>query len=405
MPVPCASKRPPETATFKTPALPLELTDQIIDFVAGLKVKKLRANLAACSLVCHAWTRRSRHHFFQNCRLLIHRNNTILFGKLLCSPFCTIVPHVQALTMRNNGESLFHQIRDALGLLTNLKSLRLCGWNWDAYGAPPAREFLTSLRHVMELEIDSPNLGDFDNALQIFCALPSLAHLSIRGLKKPKMMSGWRTTPPTSFLPRIPLLATPPQLSSLLLDAPALIPILHWLNGMRPCRLTTLELRLPPLNADDLGPLKRFVSSLSTSLEHFSLSSSATTLTQAHFEETFEFGTFRRLQTCRFGKILPEFLYGSFERAISSIIRSAKSASLQNITFDLDISRVHLFPRIHWDSLDEFLAEQAGLKSVGFVSAKPVDEDLYPNCIREIRYGFPRLDSMGILDIQLKVKR
>ncbi|KAJ7693399.1 hypothetical protein B0H17DRAFT_1199911 [Mycena rosella] len=143
-----------DAAVSQTPTLPLEITDQIIDFVAGLKVKKLRANLAACSLVCHAWMRRSRHHFFQDCRLLIHLNNTILFGELLRSSFCTILPHVHALAMRNNGESMFHEIRDALKLLTNLKSLRLGGSNWDAHGAPPPREFMTSLsRSVVELEM------------------------------------------------------------------------------------------------------------------------------------------------------------------------------------------------------------------------------------------------------------
>ncbi|KAJ6521971.1 hypothetical protein DFH09DRAFT_1424387 [Mycena vulgaris] len=408
MPVACAKPLLSfEIVPFQTPALPLELTDQIIDFVAGLKVKKLRANLATCSLVCRAWTRRSRHHFFQNCRLLVHLDNTLLFGKLLRSPSCTIIPYVQTLTMRNNGETFFHQIRDALSLLTNLKSLRLCGWNWDAYGAPPPREFMAGLGSVVELEIDCPNLGDFDHALQMFCALSSLTHLSIRRLKKPKMMCGWRSSPPTFFIPCTPLLATPPQLSSLLIDAPALISILHWLNGAPPCRLTTLEICLPPIDVDDFGPLQQFMQSLSTSLENICLGSSASTLNQAHLERTFQLSAFKNLQTCRFSKLLSERTPLPLDRAISSIVRSITSSSLQNVAFDLDGSRVAGFAFVNWGVLDQFLAEKSRLKSVDFASAKPVrtrsaDEDLYTNCARDIRLAFPRLDSMGLLDVQLR---
>ncbi|KAJ7693400.1 hypothetical protein B0H17DRAFT_1199912 [Mycena rosella] len=114
------------------------------------------------------------------------------------------------------------------------------------------------------------------------------------------MLAGWRRTPPTSFVPRAPHLVIAPQLSSLLIDTPALIPILHWLNGVRSCRITTLELCLPALDPDDLGPLKQFMSGLGTSLEHFSLSSSDATLTKADLQATFDLGTFHRLQTCRF---------------------------------------------------------------------------------------------------------
>ncbi|KAJ7141372.1 hypothetical protein C8R44DRAFT_245368 [Mycena epipterygia] len=409
MPVACARwPSSPRTLVFKPPHLPLELTDQIIDVVAGLKVKKLRANLAACSPVCRTWMRRSRYHFFQSCRLLVHRENTLLFGELLRSPSCTILPFIETLTMRNNGESFFHQIQDALSLLMNLKSLRLCGWNWDAYDAPPARELLMSLGSVVDLEIDCPNLGEFDDALQLFCSLPSLNRLSIRKLKRPNMFCSWRSTPPTSFAPRVPLeLVTPPHLSSLLLDTPALVPIIHWLNGVGSCRLTMLELCLPLMDPDDLGPLKQFIQSLSACLEHFSLRALSSKLFQAHLEDTFEFSAFKELQTCRFSNLFPGYLPSALEHSLSSIVRSITSSSLQNITFDLDgpFSDPFIDAFTRWDALDRFLAERSHLKSVGFActpTAKSVGDDLYTKCVRDIQHAFPRISSMGLLDIHVE---
>ncbi|KAF7357749.1 hypothetical protein MVEN_00820800 [Mycena venus] len=394
-----------DSAIFRKNTLPLELSDQIIDFVAGLKVKKLRAHLATCSLVCRAWTSRSRYHFFQNCRLLVHLNNTLLFGQLLRSPLCTILLHLETLTLRNNGESSFHRIQDDLKLLTNLKSLRLCGWNWNAHGSPPPREFLSTFTNVVDLEIDCKELGDFDHMVQTFCAIPSTTRLAIRTVRKPKMFCGYRCTPPRPFVPRDPLLATPPQLLSLLLDTPAIIPIVHWLNGAGSHCITTLEISLPLLGAEDLPPLQQFIRGLNASLEHFTLDAyhKDSELSQGDFERTFEFSTFQRLRTCRFNKLFPALSMYSQTRpldsAIPSIVRSIASP-LQTLTFEIEG-----LPCRPWDTLDSFLSQQPGLKSVIFeftVNNKRNGCDLL--AARDIEKAFPRIGSMGILDIRLDRK-
>ncbi|KAJ6594308.1 hypothetical protein B0H19DRAFT_1094971 [Mycena capillaripes] len=375
----------PDTSVLDSPSLPLEITEQIIDFVAGLKLKKLRATLAACSLVCRAWNHRSRHHFFQSCRLLVHLNNTLLFGELLRSPSCTILPHLETLTLRNNGESYFHEIQDALKLLANLKSLRLCGMNWDAHGSPPPREFLSSLTNVTDLEIDCKALGDFDYMVETFCAIPSVTRLAIRRVRKPKMFHSWRCTPPAAFVPRAPLLAIPPQLSSLLLDTPAIVPIVHWLNGTGLQCLTTLEISLPPIeDAEHLLPLQLFVQSLNVSLEHFTLSASSDKdceLSQGDFQRTFEFSAFKNLRTCHFKNLFPECDYtlGPLNGAIPSIPSGA----------------YRFFRVFPWDRLDQCLSEKHRLQSV------ILEGPHYRLDTQAIRKAFSRVGSMGVLELRL----
>ncbi|KAJ7472698.1 hypothetical protein FB451DRAFT_1250406 [Mycena latifolia] len=176
--------RPFRPATV-IPSLPLEITDHIIDLVASQRVKKLRGNLATCSLVCRAWTARSRLHFFSDCRLLLHYRNTAAFGKLLRSPYCTILPHVRLLTMENDGACIFDSIKEELKLLVRIESLKLSGSSWAVHGTAPRRGFMASLATVVELDIACGNLGDFDHTLLVICAFPALRRLSLSHIPMP----------------------------------------------------------------------------------------------------------------------------------------------------------------------------------------------------------------------------
>ncbi|KAJ6489553.1 hypothetical protein C8R47DRAFT_1124716 [Mycena vitilis] len=408
MPVPLL---PPFSILSEPLDLPQELTDRIIDFVAGLRVKKLRANLAACSLVCRAWLCCSRYHFFQNCRLLVHLNNTLPFGKLLRSPTCTILPHLETLTLRNNGESVFHEIRDALKLLTNLKSLRLCGHNWAAHGAPPPREFLSGLSSVIELEIDCKMLGHFDHIVQTFCAIPSVTRLVVRRLGLPPLRSALATP-----LPCPTTLTNLPQLSSLLLDTPASMPIVHWLHRAGLHHLTALELSLPFIKeGHDRLPLQHYFQSLSLSLEHFTLSAShihnddGAPLIQDDFERVFEFGAFKNLHTCRFTNLFRDFYPSPLERAIPSIVCSIASP-LQTLTFETESNAISSFSRMSWDALDQFLSEQENLRAVVFEIAPNSDSSTKYSYTRkaildvDIEQAFLRVKSKGILHIYIRTR-
>ncbi|KAJ7680724.1 hypothetical protein DFH06DRAFT_1405370 [Mycena polygramma] len=401
MPVPLL----PPLSTLSEPLdIPQELTDRIIDFVAGLRVKKLRANLAACSLVCRAWLCRSRYHFFQNCRLLVHLNNTLPFGKLLRSPTCTILPQLETLTLRNNGESFFHEIQDALKLLTNLKSLRLYGHNWAAHGAPPPCEFLSSLSSVIELEIDCKMLGHFDHMVQTFCAIPSVTRLVVRRLRQPPLRSAFATPFPCPTT-----LTNLPQLSSLLLDTPAIIPIVHWLHKAGLHHLTTLELSLPLFEeGKDRLPLLHYFQSLSVSLEHFTLGASHNDAGAPlnDLERVFEFSTFKNLRTCRFTNLFPDFYSCPLECAIPSIVCSIASP-LQNLTFETESNAIGSFSCISWDALDQFLSEQQDLRAVVFEGSSNSDSSTKYYTRKavlnvDIEQAFPRVKSKGILDIRTR---
>ncbi|KAJ6617670.1 hypothetical protein B0H10DRAFT_2218397 [Mycena sp. CBHHK59/15] len=407
-----------EPLIFNMPALPLELTDCIIDFVAILKVKRLRANLAACSLVCRTWTRRSRHHFFKACRLLVSQRNLLAFDALLRSPLCTILPHVRQLTLENNGGCRFDPLGDALKLLPNMESLRLAGSEWGSHGAPPRRGFMTSLAGVVELEVNCADVGEFDHALQVFCAFPSLRSLAIRGLTVTKD-ARWHTSPPPPFVPVHyvpPANVTLPQsLSSLLIDARALIPIVHWLNWAGACHIRSLELVLPPIEPQNLTPLTQYVQSLSGSLEHLTLCSSLSTLLEpAHLEHTFDLRAFTHLQTLRFNGLFPIGHLCPFERALPAIVTSVPPHTLQRITFGLDGVRADALPQLDWRAVDAALVDVPAVRFRGRTVPRPppartedevYDEletpELHAMCVRDIHAALPRAVARGALDVAI----
>ncbi|KAJ7481386.1 hypothetical protein B0H11DRAFT_2023665 [Mycena galericulata] len=348
----------PGPLIFNPPPLPLELTDLIIDYLAATKMKRLRANLAACALVCRAWTPRSRSHFFRNCRLLLAKHNTIEFGILIRSPICTIRPFVHQLTMRNHGEFFFDDISDALKLLAKVESLRLAGSSWEAHGAAPRLGFMQSLPNVVDLEVDCPDLGDFDHALGIFCAFPALERLTVNDLKSPKRRL-WRAHPPMPYF--TPSRVTPPlHLTSLNIDCPANIHIFHWLNMRGDTHLTSLHLRLPSFEVEDLGPLHQFLHSQSASLERFSLFASFPLLEQADIERTFDFREFSRLKIVRIGPLFGAILASPMQEALPAIIRTLTSPFLNRLTLELDAARLYVLaiPQVDWAPADNFLADK-----------------------------------------------
>lgn len=154
---------------------------------------------------------RSRFHFFEDCRMLLLSKNAPAFAELLRSPFCTILPHVRQLTIVNHCKGwsrdalAFDNIKEALRLLVGLESLRLGGSSWVMHGAAPRRGFMSALGSVVELEIDCGDLGDFDHALLIICAFPSLQRLYIHQFSLSGIV---QTRPQSLYSPCAPY--TPP---------------------------------------------------------------------------------------------------------------------------------------------------------------------------------------------------
>ncbi|KAJ7683659.1 hypothetical protein B0H17DRAFT_1137586 [Mycena rosella] len=393
------------------PSLPLEITDLIIDAVASQRAKNVRSNLAACSLVCRAWTRRSRSHFFKDCRLLLHYYNTARFGELLRSPHCTILPHVRRLTMESSGACIFDNIKEELKFLVRVESLKLSGSSWAAHGAPPRKGFMASLATVVELDIDCADLGDFDHAQLIICAFPALRRLSLPHIPMPYRVYGENSTLFEPYPPYTPPawmrsredLVRPAPLMSLTIAAPAMIPILHWLNWTGSCRLTRLELALPSkTGSHNTPPLVEFMYNARDSLEHLKLCSAA-----AHLDnigEVFDLADFQNLRTLHFDHLLQQGNLGSLEGALVSIVRSITSPVLESVCFACDDHK--LFNRIAWGELDDFFSgsefPRLKLVRVSREWAHTAVEDA--NFTSEVKQLFPRVDARGLLQIQLPAR-
>ncbi|KAJ7488554.1 hypothetical protein B0H11DRAFT_2406632 [Mycena galericulata] len=323
MPPDSTEGREPGPSIFNPPTLPLELTDLIIDYLAATKVKRLRANLAACALVCRAWAPRIRdpHSFL------------VLYNSAFRPPIDDAEP----------WRILFDDISDALKLLTKVESLRLAGSSWEAHGVAPRLGFMQSLPNVFDLEVDCPDLGDFDHALEIFCVFPALECLTVTDLKSPTRRL-WRAHPPMPYF--TPSRVTPPlHLTSLNIDCPANIHIFRWLNIRGDTHLTSLQLRLPSQRA---------------SLEGFSLFTSLPLLQQADIERTFDFRAFSRLKNVRIGPLFGAIFASPIQEALPAIIRTLTSPLLTRLTLELDAARLYLLaiPQVDWALADNFLADK-----------------------------------------------
>ncbi|KAJ6544973.1 hypothetical protein DFH09DRAFT_1172382 [Mycena vulgaris] len=394
------------------PSLPLEITDYIIDIVASQRVKNLRGNLAVCSLVCREWTHRSRSHFFSDCRLLLHYRNTLAFGELLRSPHCTILPHVRLLTMENKGYCMFDRIQKDLKLLAQVESLKLTGSSWAVHGVAPRRGFMASLATVVELDVSCANLGDFDHTLLVICAFPALRRLSLPYIPIPPRVYGENDalfepyppyTPPTWIRPN-EYLVHPPPLSSLSIAAPAIIPILHWLNWGGSCRLTRLELELPPtMKPRNTPPLVQFLHHACDSLEHLKLSSATADL--VGIAEIFDLSKFVHLRTLHFNHLFQQGELGSsLEDSLVSIVRSVKSPALESVCFVFDNHK--LFSRVSWEALDEYFSESEfpELRLVRFTREwvdSAVENAYFASDVRKV---FPRIDALHLLEIPCPIR-
>ncbi|KAJ6523989.1 hypothetical protein B0H19DRAFT_1244052 [Mycena capillaripes] len=419
-----ASLPDPAAVIFNSPPFPPELTDIIIDLVAVQKAKRVRANLAACSLVCHVWLNRSRRHFFDNCRLLLARHNMDGFATLIRSPLCTIRPYVHQLSLRNSGYDRFDNISDALAQLTRVVSLRLIGSDWEAHGAPPRLGFMQSLPNVVDLEVDCAEVGDLDHALQIFCAFPALSSLSIKSLAVKEERLWSVPYAPASYL--LPSYVTPPpHLSSLRIEAPAVIHILHWMNWGGSSRITTFYLRLTACGHEDAMPLRQFLQSQSVSLEDCTLIYTFPRLNQEELKQTFDFRAFTRLKHLHLGPLFGLLdRDGPYHLTIPWIIHTLTSPVLARLTLELDGERFDMLPDLPsvWTPVDTFLSDKVKIApgtscpsfSLRFVAPVPPSPrgvkspittiptlPRYARAVGVLTTTFPRLQGLGALDFQL----
>ncbi|KAJ6561765.1 hypothetical protein B0H19DRAFT_1259413 [Mycena capillaripes] len=150
--------------------------------------------------------------------------------------------------MVDNGDCHveFDAIKEELGLLIILESGKFFGTCWAVHGAAPRLGFISSLVNVVELEIDCFDVGEFDHALLIICAFPSLRRLCL-----PTFSITIKLTFQILFSPCRPFTLTtsvlPPPLSCLVLGhipVPTFISLLHWLSSEESQHVTRLELTL-----------------------------------------------------------------------------------------------------------------------------------------------------------------
>ncbi|KAJ7025758.1 hypothetical protein C8F04DRAFT_1127484 [Mycena alexandri] len=383
--------------------LPLEITDHILDCVASQRVKKVRATLASCSLVCRGWVYQSRFNFFRDCRLLVHLNNALAFAALLRSPYCTILPHVRRLTMVMNSLRVFAQgdtfrgfddINDDLRLLAAVESLKLSGSCWAAHGAPPRRGFMSSLAGVVDLEIDCPDMGDLDHASLIICAFPALRRLTVHQFSIPENLQLPTYTPPTWIRPNEDHLR-PPPLSSLCITCPALMPVLAWLNWAGSSCVTRLELSFSSLSLGKTLPLRNYLRGLSHSLEYLTIRSPSL-VESRYIHQNFDLRDFTHLRAVHFEQLHQREL-GCLKFSLLPILQSLTSPELETLAFVFEEPKLHNDPQ-SWRLLDQFFCQSQlpGLKTVQF-SGPAVQQGVDG----ALRTWLSRTDAMGILDIQI----
>ncbi|KAJ7168665.1 hypothetical protein C8R46DRAFT_238461 [Mycena filopes] len=386
------------------PDIPQEITDYIIDCAAFQRVKNTRANLAAYSLVCRAWTHRSRTQFFRKCRLLIHYYNARAFGLLLRSPVCTILPHVRHLTMVNNGDchGAFDDIKAELKLLSGVESLKLAGSSWAIHGAAPRRGFMSSLVSVAELEISCPDVGDFDHAVLIICAFPSLRRLSVHQCRfgRSQQERHWIARPPLpAYAPPSWLqqddaaLVRPAHLTSLLIDSPGMSLILDWLNWAGSPQVTRLELSLAVLPTP-IQSLTDYLHCLYDSLECLELSSLR--LDGGASLANLDMAKFQRLRIFHLRKPKP-YTRDALE-SLLPIIQSLTSTVLEMVWLSFD-SRADMLSGDWCASLDRFFS-QADLPALKAFRLSVSGVPIYAGSEEWFRDCFPLTDAKGVLELR-----
>ncbi|KAJ7153631.1 hypothetical protein C8R46DRAFT_470972 [Mycena filopes] len=389
------------------PDIPQEITDYIIDCAASQRVKNTRANLAAYSLVCRAWTHRSRTHFFRECRLLLHYYNARAFGRLLRSPICTILPHVRHLTMANNGDchGTFDDIKAELKLLTGVESLKLSGSSWAAHGAAPRRGFMSSLASVAELEIDCPDVGDFDHAALIICAFPALRRLSVRGCRFGRYQDERHRIlrppfpaymPPSWLQQDDAALVRPPHLASLSIDAPGMPFILDWLNWASSHHVTRLELSLdaPP---SPVQPVTDYLAGLCDSLEYLKLSSLR--LDGGHLPDKFDMAKFQQLRELHLHKLQP-YDSEALEESLLPIIQSLASNTVLEMVW-LDFDSPPPDERGWCSTLDRFFSHADNLPALKAFRLSLPGTPGPAGSEPEFREWFPLTHAKGLLELRL----
>jgi hypothetical protein len=309
--------------------------------------------------------------------------------------------------MVNDGSCVFHCIKEDLKLLERIESLKFSGLYWAAHGAPPRRGFMSSLATVVELVLDSASFGDMDHTFLIICAFPSLRRLSLPSIPVPNHIrreNNWIFEPYPAYAPPKWMsdkeLVRPAPLSALSISAEAMMAVFNWLNWAGSCRLTHLGLDLPStIRSHNTPPLKQFLLTSCTTLEHLRLTSAAKY--PGSLTDLFDLSSYHHLRTLYFDNLEEDPL----NKTLVAIIQSTSSPLLERVRFTFDQWRVA--SDISWSGLDPFLSESdifPNLKSIRF-SLSGMHDILNTNDLidfaKYFKQSLPLLHALGLLQIQV----
>lgn len=169
-------------------------------------------------------------------------------------------------------------------------------------------------------------------------------------------------------------------------------PIFYWLNWADSHHLTRLELFLQAvsMSPEKAHPIKRYLHSLSDSLEHLKLVSSrgpcrpSSFNSTGAFEDLFDLRHFTNLRTLHI-----DFQHMALAQSVVPIVQTLVSPVLERVTFVFD-EYLH-FVSVPWILLDPFFSDFPNLEAI---------------CVNgsarhsKIREWLPNLNARGLIDIK-----
>jgi hypothetical protein len=253
-------------------AFPPELSDAVIDYLAGELIHIRRRALKACSLVSKSWVNRTRFHLFHT--VCLDSESVKAFLAILASPLLTLVPFTRQLRIEGGTIEKEGAIEEgdwqtvALPLLRALSAVEVLVIRWINFAdlgsnSHDTLSVFTGFQKLKKLQLECCHFGAF----QLFAEAlspPCLGEISLERVWMPPMGKEGGTT-----------IAAPAHVKSLELKFPiAKTDILTWLaSGTHIPAVETL--RLIDIQVCHMPPIANSMRVLGASLKHLEIGLSA----------------------------------------------------------------------------------------------------------------------------------
>lgn len=383
-------------ADYKGVTFPMELVEEIIQYVA-----EDHELLKSCSLACHTWLNVCRPHLFR--RVYLDHINMDEFASLSL-PINSTIPifarNLELVSCQGGDRRWLRRLVPFLTVMTHISYLRLENVDWMGLHDQSKRNlistFTATLTHLTLSNISFATLGEVTTLASSFHLLESLALIQIN----------WQSAPCVQDISIIPdiLHRLHAPLRSLILHSTSIRPIMAWLISHDPPHpLTSLD--IDSIRMEDRLMIGSYFKVLGCRLQDLKVGFDRNVYCDAiHNEAPDECPGLSGLLSLRVRSFeITNFLDGSAgsssATAALQMLRTVNPSLLETVVFVIkSLSRSGELDghAIHWKGLDIALNGSAyeGLRCVRFEVKGSVNRDGFTALIRA---RLPLCDARRIL--------